>query len=407
MARKLFNTFPILFPICVFFKMSLPPLTTVYCLNFPENWLLGIDIYYFQSTLQFSGVKLIPPGTHTFHWGLDAENSRSGIFFTGKEEASSLVLLKWDAVNETVLTEADMPGLEASAIKSRLGEAYKFMIVYDELKRATVEQSHGTFTAVSWNNLTKHLTGPIHTSILPPGQLASSTLTTKIESELLRKSLYDAAKDRAKLERTSDDKEVADDEIIRSLLDQNDSELKFTEINIKKRMANPNFTGWDMTSSYLDKSWYLGELLASRRSKGLKSFLGEMQLSFLLLLIYANFSGALQWFTIVQLVLDCETAFVSNAQLSVRFLQVMKDHLEVSPPEYFGQFWDEKEFARTMLHFHENVHGPEGWGIKSSIVRGLCEDIFSICERKKGIVFPDKSSYTVVFDDEDDGPVIV
>lgn len=388
--------------------MSLPPLTTVYCLDFPENWLLGIDFFYFQSTPQFKGVKLIPPGTHTFHWGIDTDNARNGKFFTGTQNESKLLILQWDNVNEKVLMEADIGELEVSAIKSRLGESYHLMIVYEELKRATIDRAQGDFVQAPWPALTCYLTELIYERILPPYQIASSLLTTAHENNILRQSLYDAAKDRAAKHRAASDKEVADDKIIQSLVDQSDSELKFTEINFKARMAEPTLTGRNLTNLYLDKSWYLSELLHTLHPAGFKAFLGEFQFAFLLFVIFGNFSAALQWLNMVQLIFDCESAFVSHAQHSISFLRVLKDHLEVCPPEYLTQFWDQTELVKVMLQFHENVYGQEPWNICLPTLDSLCEEIFCICEEKLNISFPKHSEYLAELDDNsEDGPEIV
>ena len=386
--------------------MSLPPLTTVYCLDFPENWLLGIDLFHFQSTSQFSGVKLIPTGIHSFHWGADLESIRYGKFFIQTKDDSNLIILKYDRNTETVCTEEDIGELDVSAIKSRLGEAYPFMIVYEELKRATLSQVQGSIFENSWEILTQYITKSGLDSLVPHNPIISSTSATATETEVLRRSLLDAAKDRAEKDRSVADHEVAKDKIIRTLINESDIELRFIEINIKKRLADPALTGRDLTNSYLDKSWYLGDILSSLNPPGFKSFLGQLQFSFLLLLLFANYSGALQWFSMVQLLLDCEKAFVTNSQHSTSFLRVLKNHLDACPTDYFEQFWDRKEFSSMMLKFHENVYGHECWQLESSGLIDVCAEVFRVCEKKFGIAFPEQVSYQIDLSDEE-GPVIV
>lgn len=389
--------------------MSLPPLTTLFCIDFPPDILVGIDFYYLQSNTQFAGIKLIPPGTHTFHWGgTEASTGRSGIFFTGTNE-EKLVFLKWDAEQERAITEEEMLPLDVSKFKTRLGDMYKFMIVYEELARQTIEKSAGTFTAVSWQSLANHITSSTYSRILPKNGVASSILTTQQENELLSKSLHDAAKDRAKMERSVPNSEVADDEIIQGLLNQTDQEMHFTSIDIKSRLRNPSFTGRNLTALYLDKTWYLNEILRSSLTPGFKSFLGEVEFAFLMLLIYANYSAAIAWFNLIRLVLDCETAFVSSTHYSALFLRLLKNQLLILPSEYQDQFWSRRDFQRLMGEFHEKIYSPEGWNLTDAVLEALCSEIFATCETTMGLVFPDSASYAhrEMGEEEEDGPTIV
>lgn len=384
--------------------MSLPPLTTVFCIGFPENWLLGIDIFYFNSTANFNGVKLVPTGFHSFHWGANSDSIRSGKLFISHSTENQLIILKWDQSQEQVVTESDIGELDVSAIKSRLGDAYRFMIVYDDLKRQTLSKADKTLHDLDWDTLTHYIDDETIKRILPKKAIVSSTSTTAYENEILRRSLFDAAKDRAKKSRYVNDKEVADDKIIQSLVDQNLDELMFTEIDIKKKVhSESSRQGRDLTNIYLDKSWYLTDFINS--VGGFKKFLGEFELGFILLLSFANYSGALQWFKIAQLFLDSETYFVVKKLESLQFLEIFNIHLNSIILDYIDQFWDTKSFASMLHNFHKNVYSPEGWQLDQDLLR-VSKETFKLCESRFGICFPDKNIYNSLSEDED-GPVIV
>lgn len=386
--------------------MSLPPLTTVFCIGFPENWILGIDIFYFNSTPKFNGVKLIPSGLHTFHWGANLDSVRSGKFFVSHSNESQLIILKWDQTQEAVLTESDIGELDVSAIKSRLGDAYRFMIVYDDLKRETLQKAEREFHDLDWEALTHHIDAATIARILPKSNIISSTSTTAHENEILRKSLLDAAKDRANKSRDVSDKEVAEDEIIRTLVDKDVEELRFTEIDIRKKVESESSRqGRDLTNIYLDKSWYLIDLIKNVGS--FQKFLGEFELAFILLQLFANYSGALQWFKIVQLFLGCEEFFSVKVSESLKFLSLFKMHLKSIVLDYFDQFWDTKAFTTMIVGFHENIYSPEGWQVNPKVMQ-VSEEIFKLCESKFGISFPHKSQYELLPEDEnEDGPTVV
>jgi hypothetical protein len=98
-------------------RMSIPPLTTVICLNVPDGWLFGVDLQFFQTTPQFRGVKAIPNGVHVVHWGVDQQNVRSGHFFVAEDQ--NVVILRWNKEKEEMEIGDEIGELDISAIKSR------------------------------------------------------------------------------------------------------------------------------------------------------------------------------------------------------------------------------------------------------------------------------------------------
>lgn len=96
--------------------MSVPPLTTVICLNVPEGWLFGVDLQFFQTTPQFHGVKAIPNGFHVVHWGVDQQNVRSSHFFVAEDQ--KVVILRWNKETEEMEIGDEIGELDISAIKS-------------------------------------------------------------------------------------------------------------------------------------------------------------------------------------------------------------------------------------------------------------------------------------------------
>jgi hypothetical protein len=352
-------------------------------------------------------VKLIPSGLHTFHWGANSDSVRSGKFFVSDSKECQLIILKWDQAQEVVLAEADIEELDISAIKSRLGDAYRFMIVYDDLKRQTLQNAERELSDFDWKTLTRHIDTTTIARILPKSNsIVSSTSTTAHENEILRRSLLDAAKDRANKSRDVSDKEVAEDEIIKTLVDQDVEELRFTEIDIKRKVRSESSRqGRDLTNVYLDKSWYLTDLI--KNVGGFQKFLGEFELAFILLQLFANYSGALQWFKIVQLFLDSEEYFSLKLSESLKFLNLFMLHLKSIVLDYFDQFWDTKTFTTMITGFHENIYSPEGWRVNPEVIN-VSEEIFKLCESKFGICFPHKSQYELLLEDEnEDGPTVV
>lgn len=306
--------------------MSLPPLTTVVCLNIPEGWLFGVDLQFFQTTPQFYGIKAIPDGIHVVHWGANQESVRSGHFFAANDQ--SVVIVRWNSEREEMeIGEEDIGELNVSATKSRIGEYYRFMIQYPEsdIWRELVSK-------IKQTNIDDSL-----------AKVVNSTSTSKEENEILKQSIHESANTRA----VNSGTKVEDDKIVKSLIDQPDA-IKFLEIDLKKSFK-PSELGSDRTQHMLDKTWYLNNIVLEQQS--FDYLLGELQLGFLLMLVLANFSGAQQWLKIVELLTHCDKDIEGIPSRYRVFINIVTTQLENCPLEYVDGFLDGERLGKSFSHF--------------------------------------------------------
>lgn len=315
--------------------MSLPPQTTVVCIGIPEGYLFGIDTQFFQTTPQFRGIKLIPDGVHVVHWGSDEQSVRSGHFFVASDQG--LVILRWDPDNEQMILASDMSELDVSAVKSRLGEYYAFMVSCP--------------SSDQWQELTSHITQPI-LNLVP--QTVTSSSTSVEENALLKKSLYDSALKRAEQSGTA----VEEDRIIQSVVDQGDKGdvLEFTAFDLKKTWRE-DAVGRERTEQARDKTWYLNEVVLPKC--GFYNLLGELQLGFVLMIILANYSGAQQWMKIVQLLGNSLSDMELHPERYSALVGLLLTQLQTIPEEYFESFVDKEQFQTVLENLDAMVSGSE------------------------------------------------
>jgi len=170
-----------------------------------------------------------------------------------------------------------------------------------------------------------------------------STSTSKEENELLLKTLHQSAQQR------HHQADVTEDEIIKSLVDQHAEELSFTYIDLKKTWKVGS-TGRELTNQSLDKSWYLNHLLVTEY-KGDNQFLGEFQLAYTLMIIFANFSGCQQWKKQLELILRCRKDLVDHPGRFIEFLTIVYHQIKMCPAEYIDEFLERPFLETVFRHF--------------------------------------------------------
>lgn len=110
-----------------------------------------------------------------------------------------------------------------------------------------------------------------------------------------------------------------------------EKETKFAKLNEDKQHKNHGFakidirrsfrkgaTGAEITEGMLDKTWLLEQLLLEVY-KTHDELLGELELSFLCLLIGQNFAGLEQWKTFLELLCCSEKAILKYTNLYLDF----------------------------------------------------------------------------------------
>ncbi|TKA61145.1 hypothetical protein B0A49_09158 [Cryomyces minteri] len=290
---------------------------TVLLLNLPPSTLCGIDLLSFTTSPRFHGIKNLPPGWHFVFTGLTSSLSlRHGAWFYvhgTPDGPPELFVKKWDPAREELVDETD----EAAQLRWRanLGS------IWSEGLKAEEETD-------DWRQLTSHIT---------PAQLTRIAGNTPNHWAL-----------------TSASAAARDIELIPGLSasesgDAVDKELLFLPVDLKQTWR-AGATGRERTEAAQDRSWALSELVRAHCSAGgAKEVLGELQFTFLMVLTLNNYS-----------------AVVSNPQLFVRAVVVLRLQLEHSA-DIEGGLFDLSEDGAALLkgllrRFRAGLEGVSGDG---------------------------------------------
>lgn len=308
-----------------------PPKSTIVLDSLPDefqNCLIGIDSQFFTVNKLLKGIKLIPEGLHFFHYSIPLNQNKDGKHDSTSQELVSLSLrygywfecidndvfiIRWDSEEEKLIMsnsrerKDESEQLNHSRVIDSIGDHYSFMVEYPE-------NSHKWF-----NDLINYIDFEILMEFLPYDGFDEvymkdiNTMTpSKEENMILLETL------------TSKDPSKRFD-------DQSNNELKYTIIQFKiNKPSSGDSSIEQITSNFLDKSWYLDELYGN----DLDLLLGELQLSFINFIILGNFCSGLQWCNILKLI-SMSLSFIKRHQtFTLNFLKIFETHLQTIPSEY-------------------------------------------------------------------------
>lgn len=350
--------------------MNIPPRTTVIFSNIPENWLVGIDLQFFNTNRILKGIKLIPDGIHVLHFAKDQSSIRHGFYINCKE--GDVVICYWDAKEEKILIDDEIGELNITKEMSKLSEYYSFMISCPP--------------DPEWKKLTTYINFGQVNYILPRGKRIDSVLTSTDENNLLLDALHKSAESR----------NIANDPIVNSIIDQSDEEIKYTLIDLKKTIR-PNGEASEKTKDSLDKSWFFNQLLTSGYNSNEDMLLSEFQQSFLNMIIFGNYSSSIQWLKFIKVVLNCKEIVESKLSFFEKFLDVLYVQFQKFQEEYMDEFISEDFLDTTISEFE--------YSVKEKILRSLIKkiiDLKNLLQEKFGI-----SIQALNEDEDEEAPVIV
>lgn len=287
---------------------------SVLLLGLPTSAFCGIDLLSFTTSPRFNGIKNLPSGWHFVFTGVTNSFSlRHGAWFhvqdpqptTGRE----LFILKWDAEHEELVPETD----EAEILRHRANigrlwrenlTPYRQSAVKDG--EAAAEDTH------DWVQLTDCITPSLLSRIT--GIDTPSNTTKPTPRYWLFTSASSAAQDVDAIPGLSG----TDHHHPRS-----EKELSFLPIDLKQTWR-PGAIGRERTEAAQDRSWALGQLIQSHCSASPRDVIGELQITFLLILTLNNNSALEQWKRLLGLVLTCKEAAGKQPSFFCEFVGVLR-----------------------------------------------------------------------------------
>ncbi|KAI9356889.1 A1 cistron-splicing factor [Pilaira anomala] len=334
-------------------------------LEAPPNLEFGIDYNAWGIGPLFKGVKLIPPGLHFIYFSTTSKEGVQGIrtgffhFFESKE----ILVREWNPAIEDLRDETELDPAQVERLRSNIREFDRNMGPYP-LDPPIYYQR--------WKKLTGYITPGLVRRILPNNGKVSH--------------LPDKSPDH--------DSNIKDKRLGKAI--EREEGMEFTRFDLRKSFP-PGASGDEVTRYSLDKSWLVKHLLKEAYNNNYKTMLGEMQLSFVCLLMAQNFSGFNQWKQLVQLLCSCPQLIEEKPDMFVEFMDVLEFQLDECPDDFFRDILSENNFTGIMLKtLQQNIPGSEPKlvsryiKLKNFIVKKFEWDI------------PEDEE-----EDEDDAPVIV
>ncbi|KAK9332954.1 A1 cistron-splicing factor [Lipomyces starkeyi] len=355
-----------------------PPKTTLILYNIPDKCLLGIDLQFFTSTADFSGIKLIPDGVHVLHWSsptADPTGTENAIPTSSKimnnhdEEDSDNVLLKSQAVRESDNIVMSNMNLRMAVFFEAI-EGKTTSMTWDEEAEEFVTSKRDV-DVVSLRKLYPHLISYPESS--PEFAALTFLLTPKLLSTYLPES-YNKAVPVSSITASSTDSLLLSQAISKASsssnrstpLDDTDS-FRFLNFDLKRqRTWREGAVGRELTTAALDRSWFLGDLVSRERNGDYNAVLAELQLCFVLLVLLANYSAAEQWKRIVELLCTCKSAVSSQPKVYRKFLDTLYAQFQCVPEVYFTDLLGSnfvkthlRGLRKTLVHPYDRSFGLE------------------------------------------------
>ena len=357
----------------------------VLLLDLPQSALAGIDLLSFTTTPRFRGVKNLPPGFHfAFAGASTAFSDRHGVWFTvDGTDSGQLVVLKWDAKAENLVTEKD----EAEVLRWRanLGNIWREGL---SPYRQTMSKSADAEEDVQSNDW------PILTSSITSELLSRITAPTSPSSGNWRLSSSSSSKR---------DLEDIPGLAAEDLSLQADRELHFLPIDLKQTWRE-GATGRERTDAAQDRSWALDHLIETQCSDGNDvEIIGELQFCFLMVLTINNFSCLEHWKRLLSLLFTCKSAVANRSDLFISAIAALRLQLQHCKDAEGGliDLADEggSLLKELLVRFRKGLDGLPGIGVQD-VVEEL-DDLEEYLKQEHGWQFGGTFARTGVLELED------
>ncbi|MCJ1363048.1 hypothetical protein MMC16_002154 [Acarospora aff. strigata] len=302
-------------------------------LNIPAGALCGIDLLSFTTSPRFQGIKNLPPGWHFVFTGATTSHSvRHGIWFrihpASSTSPADLIIKKWSPEKEELIPETSPTTLlqhhaNLGAIWTESLTPYRQSAAFatttsTESEPLVEEEKH------DWHDLTDCISAALLTRITGESTPDNWTLTTASS----------AKQDEDHIPGLSMGSETLESE----------HELRFLPVNLKQTWRE-GAIGRERTEAAQDRSWALGDLVerfCQGRAQGQQDaegddggegdgeweVVGELQVTFLMVLTLANYSCLEQWKRLLGLVLTCKAAVGEREAFYVKVVKLLRLQLQ-------------------------------------------------------------------------------
>ncbi|KAK3107844.1 hypothetical protein FSP39_023327 [Pinctada imbricata] len=337
-----------------------------------EGTEFGIDYLSWNVGPRFRGVKMIPPGLHFVYYSACSKEGDTGPrkgFFHNFEK-KEIIVKRWNKLEEDI---------EDEQLSSEDLQRYHDNICDLDRNLGPYPYEHYK----KWVSLTNHLTWSLCKGLQPVrGRVAavtdfiSSRSNTQSRKDTMEANVRDKSSDQSneclqdergetsQSNKRTQEKEEADSEPknlreAESKLPQmevkEDSMIRFNKIPQKYPTGS---SPTQITKYSMDSSYALEKMISECYNGDENGILGEIQFSFICLLIGQIYDAFDQWKHLVHLLCSCEDALMKHENLFANFITILYFQVQEIPEDFFVDIVSQNNFLTTTLQeFFSNVEG--------------------------------------------------
>jgi A1 cistron-splicing factor AAR2 len=333
-------------------------MATLIVLDAPEGLEFGLDLLSFSVGKNFLGVSDIPPGLHVVYYGSGMTGRES--FFL-ELSPGEICIKRWDKLSERIYICRDdeddrNAGLPDGAAQNMRDAITRRRIdVIERLGPYPIERKS------RWVNLSCF----IDENVLRRANCLDTVVT---QSAPLPTTPAGATNSKSGLE------SGINDEIDKRIVQAQYAPIQATQRRERedirqkqKRRGVDNRVGSALTATAMDKSRLVLQLCSEYFEGSRKGILGEMQLSFLLMLLVYSNDALEHWKLLVNTLSLSGQLFVSDSKFTCAFLQLMYTQIAFIPEDFFEIEVSKDNFLRPVLsNLYESLSSSPSSSLSSS-----------------------------------------
>lgn len=306
----------------------------VLLLRLPKAAFCGIDLLSFTTSPKFQGIRRIPKGWHFVFTGIDSAFSiRHGLWFHVRGESNNapeVFIFEWDKQLEELRTVEDQ--VTRLRLKANIADIWHegltpYRQSVPEADNSGNKEGDSVDGGEAWVKLTDCVSQPLLDRIFGASDNGFVWTLTSASS---------AAEDADEIPGLTQAEATGVPE----------KDLNFLPIDLKQTWR-AGAVGRERTEAAQDRTWALKYIL-KEQSRNTLEVIGELQVSFIMILTLNNNSCMEQWKRILGLLLTCKAAPIEQPAFFTRFLQTLKLQLEHCSDAEGGLF-DLSDEGATLL----------------------------------------------------------
>ena len=294
----------------------------------------GIDTITYETGTKFKGLSMVPRGMHLVYYSTGM-GSRQGFFFNAVK--GEVVVRPWDSRNEEICA------------RNTLGEeAYKSLL--QALARGELNANLGPYPTSqhhSWINLSNFISN----KVLARADIPTDVLIFPGDDEdimSIDKAMAGSQRGGAAI------KDPGSSTALKPFFPDlarmpRFSDVLTADLKVKDRVARDENMLRELVSLSLDKSKALHALVKSYFDDSWDDLLGELQLSFVLMMFLYSYPAMEHWKLLVSTICSCESILVADTNFTTNFIRILYSQLKFVPEDFFENELSKENFLRSSL----------------------------------------------------------